>query len=312
MKAIENVYVIGMGALGMLFAGIIEDHIGRENIAFLMDDARYDRHQNAVHTINGKERHFRLVRASEAAPVDLVIVATKATGLAEALCSMENAIGPDTTIISIINGITSENIIAERYGEEHVIHTVAQGMDAVCFDNALTYEKPGTLCIGVSSALPENVQAVLRERLEALAAFLDRTEVPHQVEKEILRRQWSKFMLNCGCNQVCMVWNTGYAGMMEPASEAFMAMTAAMREVVILAHYEGIELGEADVAEYLALMRSLKPDAMPSMAQDRIRRKKSEVDIFAGTVRRLAAKHGIEVPAADFLYRRILEIEAAY
>ena len=119
-------------------------------------------------------------------------------------------------------------------------------------------------------------------------------------------------MLNCGCNQVCMVYGTGYGGMMEPGSEAFMAMTAAMREVVILAAYEGISLGEKDVAEYLALMRILDPEAMPSMAQDRIRKKKTEVEIFAGTVRALAAKHGIEVPAADFLYRRIREIEKNY
>ena len=100
--------------------------------------------------------------------------------------------------------------------------------------------------------------------------------------------------------------------MMEPESEAFMAMTAAMREVIVLAHLEGIDLGETDVAEYLALMRTLQPDAMPSMEQDRIRKKKTEVEIFAGTVKQLAKKHGIEVPAADFLYRRIREIEASY
>lgn len=58
------------------------------------------------------------------------------------------------------------------------------------------------------------------------------------------------------------------------------------------------------------LMASLTPDSMPSMAQDRVNRKKSEVEIFAGTVRRLAERQGIMVPTNDYLYRRIMEIEA--
>ena len=39
---------------------------------------------------------------------------------------------------------------------------------------------------------------------------------------------------------------------------------------------------------------------------------KEAVEEFAGVVRRLAAKHGIPVPANDFFYQRIREIEAAY
>ncbi len=310
-KKIENVYIIGMGALGMLFGGLIEDRIGSGHAAFLMDDERYERNCGTVPTVNGVPRPFRMVRASEAEPADLIMIAAKATGLADALVSMERAVGEETIIISILNGITSEEIVSERYGEEKVIHTVAQGMDAVCFDNALTYVRPGRLCVGIP---PEKAARIngMREKLDSLTEFFDRTGIPYQVEDDIIRRQWSKFMLNCGCNQVCMVWDTGYGGMMEPASEAFMAMTAAMREVVVLARLEGVDLGEEDVAEYLALMRTLQPDAMPSMEQDRIRKKKTEVEIFAGTVRRLAAKHGIEVPAADFLYRRIREIETTY
>ena len=309
MKSIQNVSIIGMGALGLLFGGLIKEHLGSECISFLMDDARYDKHLGAPPTINGTPCPFRLVRAGEAKPCDLLIVATKATGLADALVSMEKAVGPETTIISILNGITSEEIISEKYGADKVIHCVAQGMDAVFFDNALTYKVPGKLCVGIAGFLPAETKAILADRLAALTDFFDRAGIPYQTEDDIVRRQWSKFMLNCGCNQVCMVYGTTYAGMMEPGSEAFMAMTAAMREVVILAGLEGISLGEQDVAEYLDLMRTLDPDAMPSMAQDRIRGKKTEVEIFAGTVRKLAAKHGIEVPAADYLYRRIREIE---
>lgn len=48
------------------------------------------------------------------------------------------------------------------------------------------------------------------------------------------------------------------------------------------------------------------------MGQDRLNRRPSEVELFAGTVRRLAARHGLVVPANDFLYERAKEIEAEY
>ena len=51
---------------------------------------------------------------------------------------------------------------------------------------------------------------------------------------------------------------------------------------------------------------------MPSMAQDRINRRYSEVESFAGTVISYARRHGIQVPENEFLYRRVKEIEAEY
>ena len=51
---------------------------------------------------------------------------------------------------------------------------------------------------------------------------------------------------------------------------------------------------------------------MSSMAQDRIAQRKTEVEEFAGTVRRLAAKHDIQVPQNEWLYQRIRDIEASW
>ena len=51
---------------------------------------------------------------------------------------------------------------------------------------------------------------------------------------------------------------------------------------------------------------------MPSMAQDRFARRKSEVEEFAGTICRLAAKHDIQTPQNEWLYQRIRDIEASW
>ncbi len=87
--------------------------------------------------------------------------------------------------------------------------------------------------------------------------------MPYAREADILYRQWSKWMLNVGCNQVCMVFDKGYGPCMEEGSLPFALMTGAMREVCALAEKEGIPVGEKEVEEYLAILRTLDPDAVP-------------------------------------------------
>lgn len=48
------------------------------------------------------------------------------------------------------------------------------------------------------------------------------------------------------------------------------------------------------------------------MAQDRKAKRYSEVEMFAGTVIELAAKHGIDVPVNKFLYNEMKKIESEY
>ena len=72
MKPIKNVTIIGMGALGTLFGYEIQSKIGRENVAFLMDEARCEKNKTAVYKVNGEPFDFRIISPKEAAPADLI------------------------------------------------------------------------------------------------------------------------------------------------------------------------------------------------------------------------------------------------
>jgi len=305
MGKIENVSIIGMGGLGTMFGYQIQNRIGRENVVFLMDEARYQKNKDAVYKVNGEPYDFRIIPPAEAVTADLIIVATKATGLKAALDTMEPAVGPETIIISAINGVISEEILAERFGSEKVIHAVAQGMDATFFGHELNYKKPGVFCLGI-------IDPAMQGKLDSLDAFLSSIGFAHTVENDIRHRIWSKFMLNVGVNQACMVFETGYGGISEEDSLPRAIMVSAMREAKLVSNAEGIPLTEEDLTGYVDLMASLSPESMPSMAQDRVNKKKSEVELFAGTVIRLAKKHGFIVPTNEYLYNRVMEIEAEY
>lgn len=304
-KAIQTVHIVGMGALGLLYGSKISDRLGPEYVSYVMDAPRYERHRGDCYRINGKTVDFSLVRAEDAGPCDLLIVAVKYTELDSALETMRTSVGGDTIIISVMNGITTEGIIGARYGMERMLFAVAQGMDAMRFGTGLTFTQSGQLHVGIDDPAK-------REKLDRLTAFFDRAGVAYIVEDDIQYRLWSKFMINVGLNQTCMVYGVSYAGVTAPESLEYMTMVSAMREVMLLAHAEGVNLTEEDLKFYLSLLKTFSPQATPSMGQDRINRRHSEVELFAGTVLRLAQKHGILTPTNEFLYRRVHEIEAAY
>lgn len=302
---IQTTLIIGMGALGLLYADIIAKAKGNEAVAFVMDEQRLEKYKDIIFTINGESKQFRMISDKEAKPADLLIVAVKYNGLKSSLETMKACVDDHTIIMSVMNGIDSEEIIAEEFGKEHMIYTVAQGMDAMKFGNDLTYTKRGELRIGV-------IEESQKGNLDAVAEYFEEVQMPHVVEEDILKRIWGKFMLNVGVNQTCLAYETNYAGTLKEGSEENRIFIAAMEEVIALANAYGISLSQEDLDYYVKIIRTLSPTGVPSMRQDGIAKRYSEVEMFAGTVKRLAAKKGISTPANDLLYDKIKEIELRY
>ena len=305
---IDTVSVIGLGALGTMYA----DHFWRtlppHSLRVVADAERIDRYRTRGVFVNDHGCNFDYVEPQVTGdPADLVIFAVKYPGLARAMEDAANQIGPNTTIISVLNGIASEQALAKRFGEEKVLMCVAQEMDAVHKGSFTEYKNFGRLAIGCAQDTPEQ-----RERLEALRDFFDDTNLPYIVPDDIYRQQWSKLVCNTGVNQACMVYDCSYAGIQQPG-EARDAMIAAMREAVAVGRAEGIDLSEDDVAFWAdGILMTLNPDGFPSMKQDADAHRPSEVELFGGTICALGQKHGIATPTNDAFVKKIQEMESAY
>ena len=300
---IEKVAIVGMGALGLMYGAFISDQTENDAV-FLLSEERMARYGDKIFTVNGKVVAPAMQAEESAEPADLVLVSVKYNDLESAMDTMRNCVGKDTIILSLLNGITSEEIIAKRYGAERIVHTVAQGMDAVKIGDDLTYTQMGKLHVGVPQGLDD-------KNLKAVVRYFESIGLPYKQEEDIILRMWSKFMLNVGINQTCMAFETDYAGCLAPG-QAHDTFISAMKEVIRIADAEGVNLTEDAIGEYIEIVRSLKPDSIPSMRQDSLQKRRTEVDLFAGTVIRIAEKHGISVPANEFLYCRAKEIEASY
>ena len=288
----------------MLHGSKIAKAVGSKHLEYVMDDERYLRHRTDRIIINGEDQNFITIPASQAKPVDLVVLAVKATGLDQAINSMDGLVGPETRIISLLNGVTSEEAIAARYGWKHLVLAITQGMDAVFIDNVLTYSHAGEIRLGAASQTETGV-------VEDIADLLERAGISHAIEKDIRRRMWAKLMMNVGINQTCMVYGGTYGTALSDG-EQNRCLVAAMREAKAVANAEGIALTEDDLNELISIIANLDPNGIPSMAQDRINRKRTEVALFAGTIIERAEHHGLLVPQNRWLLKRVREIESSW
>lgn len=301
---IENVTIVGAGAMGTMVGDAFVKLLGPEKVRFLADGDRLARYQAEGIYYNDARCDFRFTDGSEGEIADLLIFAVKDPALADAMDLAQSSVGRDTIVLSLLNGTTSEETLGLRFGMGKVLYTVTQGLDPVREGNAVVRKGDGTIFVGV----PQEDYFDREEKLAETVAFLERVGLPVRREEDILHRMWCKFMLNVGVNQVCMAYETDYAGVQQPG-EARETMIAAMNEVRKVSACQGVLLTQKDLQEYLAVVDSLTPGSIPSMRQDGLARRKTEVEMFAGTVRTLADQYGMRVPVNETLHQKIREME---
>ena len=300
---IDTVSVIGLGALGVLFGHHLSEQMPKSTLRIVADAERIERYKHDQVYCNGVTCDFSYLTPEETGnPADLLIFAVKFSDLADAIKAVKNQVGPDTIIMSLLNGINSEDIIGQAFGLDKVLYSVAQGMDAVKVGNQLTYRNMGMICFGGINSSETS------EKIQAVTSLFEKTKLPFEVVDDMRKKLWGKFMLNVGVNQAVAVFECDYGGILKegPARDT---MISAMKEVIALSEHEKVNLTLTDLDYWLHVLDGLSPEGKPSMRQDTEAKRHSEVELFAGTVLSLGKKHGLSFTTNQMLYDKIKEME---
>ena len=114
---IKKVSIIGLGALGILFGNLLSKHMNPEDLRIIADRERIERYKRDGIFCNGEKCDFCYLLPEEPCePADLLLFAVKFNALDDAVKAVRNQVGPDTIILSLLNGISSESIIGDAYG----------------------------------------------------------------------------------------------------------------------------------------------------------------------------------------------------
>lgn len=295
---IETIDIIGLGALGVMYADFFTRKLGKDKVRVLADKDRIERYRRETVTFNGEPCDFGYCDAAlESRPAQLLLFAVKYGALQTAMEEAAHLVDENTVILSVLNGIRSEEDMADRFGVEKVVHCIAQKMDALKEGNAASCANHGELALGI-------LNGGRKECLDAVRAFFDETGFTYSCPSDMRHAMWGKLLCNVGVNQTVSLYAGTYRTVQQEG-EAREMMKEAMREVVRVANAEGVALSEQDVQQWVSIIDTLNPDGEPSMRQDSKAGRKTEVVLFAGTICELGKKHGIATPVNDRFLEKI-------
>lgn len=314
---IKNVLLCGIGAVGLTFACKLQDY-SPECLKVLVDEERLRRYTEKPLKMNGEERFFDYMLPSATDyKADLVIIATKMDGLDAVLKNLRNFVGENTIILPVLNGISAEEKVAEVYGWERTLYGYFIGHSAMRVGNEVIQDGVGKIVFGgVPEAHPqlvtgEKLVTDLRDKEASVVEFFIRAGIDFDKPQNIRYAKWLKYGLNIISNQSSCILKLTF-GDMQKSAEFHSFAHNILQEVVALARAEGVEGWQNLEEDVFKALGTMVADGRTSMWQDIDAGKKTELDIFAGTVIKLGKKHGIPTPYNQVLYEmiRILEEKA--
>lgn len=301
MEPIQNVAIMGAGAMGAFFASRFFDGGFSTRLAAKGD--RLERLKREGLIVNKK--HYSIPAAdpdSAASPADLVVVAVKNHHLAEAVKDLRNLVGKSTTMISVMNGLESEEYIGSVYGMDKMLYAVSVGIDALREGNRITYTKPGIHYFG------EARNDGTSKKVARVQKAFEQAGIPYETPRDMIRIMWWKFMINVGMNQASAVTRAPY-GVFQASDDARRLMQALMEEVIRLAEAKKIQLTEKDLDHWHTVLQSLSPGGKTSMLQDIEAGRKTEVEMFAGKVVALGKNLSVPTPVNQAVLHIIRVLE---
>lgn len=304
MNKIKNILICGLGGVGCVCASSIYN-AKMFNLKILVDEKRIENYKQTPTTYNGKEYKFNYILPSDNDfKADLIIIATKNDGLKKAIKNIKNFINENTIIVSLLNGIHSEEEIARVYGWKNVLISFYIGNSCIRENRNITMKGNYNIVIGTNRE--EN-----KEALQKLKVLFKEAKINYKSEEKILDEYWKKFIINVGVNQAC-----AYTGLELKEIRENEKHTNLLKNLMIeareIAKKEGIINSKNIYIEAENFLLKELDNAHPSMLQDVENKRKSEVEIFAGKVLEFGKKHNIKTPSNEKIFNTIKQAENDY
>lgn len=286
-----KVLIAGLGAIGSIYAVKLKDF--GIDLKVLIDNNRYERYKNNGIIFNGQKYDFDYILPDEGNFwADLVIIAVKAYSLDEIIKNIKKFVNEKTVILSLLNGISSEDILRKEFPQACVLDSYYVGHASMKKGNVVTHDGIGKIVFSGHA----KVEQVFRD-----------TNIDYEVAKNMLSSKWQKFIINIGVNQTTAILKQPYSCFKK--QEARNLSRNLMQEGVDIAQKIGVSGTEKFIENTFRLIDDMPAECKTSMMQDIEQRKKTEVDIFAGEICRLGKKYGIKTPENERVYRIIKKME---
>jgi 2-dehydropantoate 2-reductase len=300
-----NVAVLGAGAMGCLFGGLLAE----KGLKVTLIDV-WKEHIDAINKNGlkmdgfGGDRFIKINATNDPksiSPVDVVIVMCKATALEQALTNAKNIVGDKTVLMSFQNGIGHEAIMQNIVGVDKVL-----GGTTTQASNILG---PGH--IKNHASLPSWIgeyEGGLSDRVKDIAETFTAYGLETIASDNVKKRKWMKLFALTAVGPLSAIFDMHHTELYVTNKESKLARELG-KQIILetrkVAQADGVEVSEDECLEMFLKIVDSNQTNKSSMAFDIQYKRKSEIDFINGSVSKIGKKHGVPTPLNDMLYKII-------
>jgi 2-dehydropantoate 2-reductase len=272
-----RILVVGAGAIGGYFGGRLLE--AGQDVTFLVRPRRAEQLARTGLSIRSPKGDVDLpaptVLAGDLrAPFDLVLLSCKAFDLADAMQSFAPAVGPDTAILPLLNGMRHLDVLEERFGGRAVLG----GWCAI----SVTLDADGrVLHLAEAQSLPFGERdGSTTGRVQAIAAAFAAAKFESRASGAILQEMWEKWVfIATAAGITCLMRST--VGDIVAAGAADLA-TSLLEECAAIAAQQGFPPSAAAMQRNRGMFTAAGSGFTASMLRDVERGARTEVEHILG------------------------------
>lgn len=294
----QCVGILGAGAIGAYLVMGLSEKYG-DRLWVIADGERKKRLETEGLCINDKNYPLCVKTPYEAAGVDVLFVCVKYNALPAALKDIETIVGEHTVVVSLLNGIDSEEIIGARIGTERLVRALIR-IASYREGNTIHFPLPSApMGIFVGVDVPDSKSD---PRVQQVSEVLSGSGLIYHLSDNILRDVWEKFSLNIARNLPQAILGVG-VGAYDDSSYVKDLSEKLRDEVAAVARAKGIEIrGELPRSD-------AKPAQHYSTLQDLDAGRDTEIEMFSGALIRMGREVGVACPYNEVVYDLIKALE---
>jgi 2-dehydropantoate 2-reductase len=291
----KQILMVGAGSVGGFFgAQLAQANI---SVSFLLRPKTLAAVKQNGLTIRSAQGSFTVHPPAASNPrdlpkPDLVILSVKAYDLDEVLTQIEPVLTDRTVILTLQNGVDTEDRIVGRFHRDCVVGGIAYIYSKIAEPGVIDHYKKGAVAIG-------EMMGHHSARLLAIADLFKQAKIPCQLVDDIRRSKWEKLCWNCVFNPLTVLIDDKVAKALDHP-EMLRVIHQIVGEIVAVAATAKVPLA-ADMADKVVRWTQEIRDIHTSMYDDWKAGRPTEIDFLNGYVATLGRQFGIPTPLNEML-----------
>ncbi|MER5809569.1 2-dehydropantoate 2-reductase [Streptomyces sp. NPDC002033] len=300
-----KILTVGAGAVGGFFGARLA--AAGEDVSFLVRPARAKVLRARGLRVEGQGETLRLTprlvtAEAPGGPYDLVLLSVKATALHTALADIAPAVGPDTAVVPLLNGIAHLDALVTRLGAPAVLGGVAKVVTTLNAEgDILRMAPPAVVLTGEVDARPS-------ARVDAIRAVLAGAGIDAPATEDIVAAMWHKWVfISTLVALTCLM--RGTVGEVNAVPGGAELGTALLAEAAAVAEAAGHPVPEGERAFTEATVTTPGSPLTPSLYRDLVAGAPTEADHVLTDLTGRARALGVATPLLDLaaLHLRVHE-----